>query len=66
MRDDDRAESTLTDEDAAFLRYARFSELPDRIPPDKRVELTENESPRYWPEPALDPEVSSFRMGGSA
>jgi hypothetical protein len=33
----------FTDEEAAFLRYAQFGELPARVPPEHLVESTETE-----------------------
>jgi hypothetical protein len=41
----------FSDEDLAFLRYARFGELPRRVPPEEWVELTETEPRRDLPEP---------------
>lgn len=67
MRDDEAAgvgpAIRFTDEEAAFLRHVRFGELPGRVLPADRQELTETEPRRYWPEPTVDSEVSSFRMG---
>ncbi|MEV4534328.1 hypothetical protein AB0J82_10915 [Asanoa sp. NPDC049518] len=41
MEDDDRV--VFTDDEAAFLRHARFGELPPRVLPDELVELQETE-----------------------
>jgi hypothetical protein len=41
----------FTDEEAAFRRHARFGELPARVGPAERVELTEAEPRRDLPEP---------------
>jgi hypothetical protein len=42
-------EIRFTDEEHAFLRYARFGELPGRVPPEERVELTESAERRQSP-----------------
>jgi hypothetical protein len=41
----------FTDEEAAFLRHVRFGELPPRVRPQDRVELTETERQRGVPQP---------------
>ncbi|MEV0716812.1 hypothetical protein [Asanoa sp. NPDC050611] len=41
MADDERV--VFTDEEAAFLRHARFGELPPRVLPDELVELHETD-----------------------
>jgi hypothetical protein len=41
----------FTDEEAAFLRRVRFGELPFRVRPEDRVELTETEPRHDLPEP---------------
>jgi hypothetical protein len=41
----------FSDDEIAFLRHVRFGELPQRIPPKERVELTETEPRRDLPEP---------------
>jgi hypothetical protein len=43
--DEDRDEPAIgfTDEEWAFLRYARFGELPGRVLPEERVELVETD-----------------------
>jgi hypothetical protein len=48
-RDEPRIE--FTDEEWAFLRYARFGELPPRIRPEDRVELQETEPGGGWTDP---------------
>ncbi|AIJ26045.1 hypothetical protein AMETH_5953 [Amycolatopsis methanolica 239] len=35
----------FTDEELAFLRFARFGELPPRVLPDDLVEVVETEQP---------------------
>lgn len=42
----------FTDEEAAFLRHARFGELPPRVLPAERVELVETDAKRDIPEPS--------------
>ncbi|MEV6930034.1 hypothetical protein AB0M46_36890 [Dactylosporangium sp. NPDC051485] len=41
-------EEHFTDDELAFLRHARFGELPKRVRPEDRVELEETETPRAW------------------
>ncbi|GAA2370793.1 hypothetical protein [Dactylosporangium salmoneum] len=41
-------EERFTDDELAFLRHARFGELPNRVRPEERVELEEIEAPRTW------------------
>lgn len=45
----------FTDEELAFLRHARFGELPERVRPEEYVELTESEAP-----PEAPPEIERF------
>jgi len=45
----------FTDEELAFLRHARFGELPERVLPEDYVELTETE-----PLAEVPPEVQRF------
>jgi hypothetical protein len=49
----------FTDEELAFLRYARFSELPARVRPDERVELVETDARRDLPE-GIDPDAVRY------
>lgn len=48
----------FTDEEAAFLRHARFGELPPRVRPDDRVELVETDPRRDLPD-GVDPEQTA-------
>jgi hypothetical protein len=48
MTDDEH--EVFSDEEAAFLRLARFGELPPRVRPDERVELRETEPRSDWPD----------------
>jgi hypothetical protein len=41
----------FADEEWAFLRYARFGELPPRVPPTDLVEAVESDLRRDIPEP---------------
>ncbi|GAB3811476.1 hypothetical protein [Micromonospora zhanjiangensis] len=43
----------FSDEEYAFLRHVRFGELPDRVRPEDRVELTETDPPADQPEPQV-------------
>jgi hypothetical protein len=55
----------FTDEEVAFLRHARFGELPARVLPEDRVELTETDGRRDIPEHLGDPhEWTNHRVGG--
>ncbi|GAA3451481.1 hypothetical protein [Dactylosporangium matsuzakiense] len=36
----------FNDDELAFLRHARFGELPDRVRPEDTVELEETDAPR--------------------
>lgn len=47
---------SFTDEEFAFLRHARFGELPDRIRPEDAVPTTETDPRRDRPEPDPYPE----------
>ncbi|WP_425742450.1 hypothetical protein [Micromonospora zamorensis] len=49
------AEQPFTDDEYAFLRHARFGELPLAVRPDERVALTETDPGRDRPEEAEDP-----------
>ena len=51
MTDDHDVPIRFTDEEAAFLRYVRFGELPGRVLPEDRVELVETDPQRYAPDP---------------
>jgi hypothetical protein len=64
---DERAERIrFTDEEAAFLRHVRFGELPPRVRPEERVEVTETDDPRDVPAHLGDPDVwRQMRVGGS-
>ena len=48
MADDEH--EVFSDEEAAFLRHARFGELPPRVRPDELVELKETEQQPDWPD----------------
>jgi len=45
----------FTDQELAFLRHARFGELPDRVRPEDIVESVETDARRDLPEPVGDP-----------
>lgn len=53
----------FTDEEWAFLRYARFGELPPRIRPEDRVELQETEPGGGFADPEL-PRRQDLAYGG--
>jgi hypothetical protein len=46
----------FTDDEMAFLRHARFGELPGRARPDELVEVAETEAPRAWLDLGMSPE----------
>ena len=47
----------FTDEEYAFLRRARFGELPARVAPEDLVEMAETDAPNEDPpEPVLRPD----------
>ncbi|WP_231921359.1 hypothetical protein [Micromonospora auratinigra] len=56
---------SFTDEEYAFLRYARFGELPSPVRPEDRTESTETEPPRGLPEPVGDPDEWILRNGAA-
>lgn len=45
MADDHAIRERFTDEEAAFLRYVRFGQLPPRVLPADYVELVEIDPP---------------------
>ena len=53
MDHEDRDE--FSDEELAFLRHVRFGELPGRILPVDRIEMTETDPRRDRPEPEPHP-----------
>ena len=55
MTDDHVDRERFSDEELAFLRRVQFGELPQRILPEDRVELTETDSRRDLPEPEPAP-----------
>lgn len=56
---------TFSDEDNAFLRHARFGELPPRVSREDQVELVETDPKRDLPEPVGDPrEWVNLQAGG--
>lgn len=57
-------EITFTDPDLAFLRHARFGELPGRVRPADMVELVETDPRRDWPDTGPSREQSEAHWGG--
>ena len=55
MTDDHEPRERFTDEELAFLRHARFGELPARVLPSELVVLVETEQPEGLPRQAFDP-----------
>ena len=45
----------FSDDEMAFLRHARFGELPARVRPDEFVPLRETDARRDLPDGAPDP-----------
>jgi hypothetical protein len=52
VTEDEVPRERFSDDEFAFLRHARFADLPRTVPPDERVELTETEARRNLPDPA--------------
>ena len=48
--EDGSGEIRFTDPELAFLRHARFGELPARVRPADTVELVETDPRRDWPD----------------
>ncbi|MFE7869671.1 hypothetical protein ACFUYE_04895 [Micromonospora humida] len=55
---------SFTDEQYAFLRHARFGELPPSARPDERSASTETDPPRYQPDPTPGQYEQDLRAGG--
>ena len=51
MTDHHTDKERLSDDEMAIFRRVEFGELPPRIPPEQRTELTETEPRRDLPEP---------------
>jgi len=51
MADDDQTKAErFTDEELAFLRFARFGELPSRVRPSEMVETVDADAEREEPQ----------------
>jgi hypothetical protein len=51
MADDEREQAEqFTDEELAFLRFARFGELPARVRPSEMVETVDADAERQEPQ----------------
>jgi hypothetical protein len=50
----------FSDDEMAFLRYARFGELPPRVRPEERVELVETEPRRDAPEQIVPDDARGY------
>jgi hypothetical protein len=55
----------FSDEELAFLRHARFGELPARVRPGELVELTETDPRRDRPEPSGNADEWTLRLGAA-
>lgn len=55
MSEADRPAERFTDEEAAFLRHARFGELPPRVRPEDMVEIVESDARPDVPRQEVDP-----------
>jgi hypothetical protein len=53
-QDDDAPAERFTDEEYAFLRFARFGQLPERVLPSQMVEEIKTDVPQDVPERAFD------------
>ena len=49
----------FTDEELAFLRYARFGELPQPVRSADLVEVVETDQPDIPPKPLFDPNTQA-------
>lgn len=54
----------FTDSEMAFLRHARFGELPARVRPADMVELVETDARRDWPDTGPSREQSDVHWSG--
>ncbi|MCW2882547.1 MAG: hypothetical protein JWQ95_6647 [Sphaerisporangium sp.] len=54
MAENSASTEEFTDEEYAFLRYARFGELPARVLPSEMVEEVKTDHPHDVPEQAFD------------
>lgn len=55
MTDTTGPRERFTDEELAFLRFVRFGELPERVPPAEWVEAAETDPPEPFPHRRDDP-----------
>lgn len=60
MDDDPPAPEHFSDDEMAFLRYARFGQLPKRVRPEERVELVETEPKRDVPEQVVPDDARGY------
>ncbi|WP_432975722.1 hypothetical protein [Dactylosporangium sp. CA-233914] len=56
----------FTDTELAFLRHARFGELPAQVRPEDRVEIEETDPPRAWLDIGPSPEQMRATQAGAA
>ncbi|MEV4508719.1 hypothetical protein AB0K00_07140 [Dactylosporangium sp. NPDC049525] len=61
---DGSGEIRFSDPDLAFLRHARFGELPARVRPAELVELVETDPRRDWPDTGPSREQAETHWGG--
>ena len=55
----------FTDPELAFLRHARFGELPSPVRPEQRVELVETDPRPDWPDAGPGREqLEALQAGG--
>lgn len=62
-RPEDAAPERFTDDELAFLRFARFGELPARVAPAEWVEVVETEQPSLPTRHRFDPGPESLYWG---
>lgn len=60
MAEEQQPTERFTDEEAAFLRFVRFGELPPRVPPSELVGLVETEPRRDAPDPDPRREIHPY------
>lgn len=62
--EDGSGEIRFSDPELAFLRHARFGELPPRVRPADTVELVETDPRRDWPDVGPSREQAEIQGAG--
>ncbi|GAB3857638.1 hypothetical protein ACFPIJ_18335 [Dactylosporangium cerinum] len=61
---DGTGEVRFTDPELAFLRHARFGELPARVRPADMIELVETDPRRDWPDGPSREQMNAYWASG--